>query len=136
MSSRIKRILVIDDSETLLSRIKRALLAQSYEVIATTQLVGNARHLPGCDLVIVDYHMPGLNGSSVVESLRSVAQHGRRSCPFYLYTSDKTVAADFAAKGFDGAFSEKGDEDALIRQVAAVFRMLAMREARVAGAKR
>ena len=131
----VKRILIIDDSEIMLSRMKRALLASSYEVITTTQVVGNARHLIACDLIIVDFHMPGLDGSTVVQSMRTVAGSGQRKCAFYLYTSDKAVAADYARLGFDGVFTAKGDEAELVRQVGAYFRMASMRALKTASPK-
>ena len=127
-----RKILVIDDSAVMLERIKRALMGEGYEVIATSQLVGNARHLPTCDLVLIDYHMPGLNGSSVLDSLRSVATTMKGKQPFYVYTSDASVALRYREYGFDGAFSKKGDDQELIRQARAYFRILEMREARAA----
>ena len=127
-----RKILVIDDSAVMLARIKRALVAEGYEVIATTQLVGNARHLPTCDLVLIDYHMPGLNGSAVLDSLRAVATTMKSKQPFYVYTSDSMIALKSRELGFDGAFSNKGDDEELVRQVRAYFRILDMREAREA----
>jgi two-component system, OmpR family, response regulator len=124
-----KRIMVIDDSEVMLERIKRALTAEGYDVIATSHPVGNARHLPTCNLVILDYHMPGLDGSSVVKSLRTLAHSLENECPIYLYTSDATTAVDYARLGFDGVFPLKGDEQVLVRQVAAVFRRMDMKAA-------
>jgi two-component system OmpR family response regulator len=132
----VKRILIIDDSEVLLTRMKRVLLHAGYEVIATTQVVGNARHLTNCDLIIVDYHMPGLNGSTVVESMKMVAKSAARSCAFYVYTSDATITHEYARLGFDGAFTSKGDDAELIRQVAAYFRLASMRSLREGGAAR
>jgi CheY-like chemotaxis protein len=125
-----RRIMVIDDSEVMLMRIKRALEGGGYDVVATTHPVGNARHLPTCDLVIIDYHMPGLNGGSVVQSLRSIANSLTNECPIYLYTSDQKIVGDYAKLGFDGVLAAKGDEEALVRQVAAVFRIRDMRAAR------
>jgi two-component system OmpR family response regulator len=130
----VKQILIIDDSEVLLARIKRVLLHAGYEVIVSTQVVGNARHLTTCDLIIVDYHMPGLNGSTVVESMKAVARSAGRSCAFYVYSSDATITQDYARLGFDGAFASKGDDAELIRQVAAYFRLASMRSLRKAGA--
>ncbi|MGD0678137.1 MAG: response regulator [Polyangiaceae bacterium] len=132
--SKPKRILVIDDSAVMLERIKHVLGAQGYDVLATTQPVGNARHLPTCDLVLIDYHMPGLDGSSVVASLRSLAHSMKGACPLYVYTSDPKVASNCTQLGFDGAFNCKGDDRALVRQVAALFRTLAIRANRVAKA--
>ncbi len=54
------RILVIDDSEVVLARIRGALVGAGYDVVTSSQTVGAARYLRGCNLVIVDFHMPGL----------------------------------------------------------------------------
>ena len=114
LNSETRRILVIDDSEVELNRVKRALVVVGYDVIITTQVVGNARHLPTCHLIIVDYHMPGLNGSEVVTSMRSIATSMKRPCPIVLYTYDSLVALRYKELGFDGAFAHKGDESALV----------------------
>ncbi len=120
-----RRILAIDDSEVMLTRIETALSSAGYSVITTTQAVGNARYLASCELVIIDYHMPGIGGDSVVSSLR--AARGARACPLFLYTSDDRAAASHAELGFDGVFKGKGDEEGLVRQVNALFRVLDMR---------
>jgi two-component system, OmpR family, response regulator len=125
----MRRILVIDDSEIVLSRMKRCLEAEGYEVIATSQLVGNARYLHTCDLVILDYHMPGLDGATVLSSLRSVTGASRR-VPIVLYTSDERLAVQYAKLGFDAALTAKGDDDKLARQIAALFRIVDMRAAK------
>jgi two-component system OmpR family response regulator len=124
-----KRILVIDDSQVMLDRIKRALATAGHEVIATNQIVGNARYLATCNLLIIDYHMPGLNGASVVASMRTIAGSTKNRCSLFLYTSDDKIASHHRELGFDGAFSGKGDEALLVRQVAAHFRTLDMRAA-------
>jgi DNA-binding NarL/FixJ family response regulator len=121
-----RHILVIDDSEVLLSRIKKALVDDGHVVTTTTQTVGNARHLATCDLVIIDYHMPGINGLAVQQAMRAAAAHLDQEPLFYLYTSDRAVAATYAELGFDGAFP-KGDEAVLVQQVRAVFRLSQIR---------
>src|SRR5438132_1616695 len=87
------RILVIDDSEVMLARIKKALLADGHTVTTTAQTVGNARHLAACDLVIIDYHMPGIDGFAVQQQLRGAAAQLEKQPLFYLYTSDPSVVA-------------------------------------------
>jgi CheY-like chemotaxis protein len=119
------RILVIDDSEVMLARIKKALVADGYTVTTTAQTVGNARHLASCDLVIIDYHMPGIDGLAVQQQLRGAAAQLDKQPLFYLYTSDPSVVA--LAKGFDGCFTNKGDEERLVQQVRAVFRLSQIR---------
>jgi two-component system OmpR family response regulator len=127
--SKPRRVMVIDDSEVMLARIKRVLVAAGYDVIASTHPVGNARHLPTCDLVILDFHMPGLDGSSVVASLRALVNSLKNECQLFVYSSDKKIESDYARLGFDGAITSKGDEQALVRQVAAVFRRLDIKAA-------
>lgn len=129
-----RKILVIDDSEVMCSRIRRALEAENFDVVTTTRAVGNARHIPSCDLVIIDFHMPGIDGGTVIQSLRAAAASPARgegergqSCKFYLYTSDPQITKEYQKLGFDGVLTEKGDEAALVRQVKAVFRMMQMR---------
>jgi CheY-like chemotaxis protein len=122
-----RRILVIDDSVVMLDRIRMRLEAEGYDVVTTTNAVGNARHIRTCDLVIIDFHMPGIDGATVIQSLKSAATAGGHSCRFYLYTSDPVVAKDHKRLGFDGVFTDKGDEQSLARQVRAIFRMLQMR---------
>jgi CheY-like chemotaxis protein len=119
------RILVIDDSEVMLARIKKALVADGHTVTTTAQTVGNARHLASCDLVIIDYHMPGIDGLAVQQQLRGAAAQLDKQPLFYLYTSDPSVVA--LAKGFDGCFTNKGDEALLVQQVRAVFRLSQIR---------
>ena len=130
------RILVIDDSEVMLSRIKKALVAEGYEVLTTTRAVGNARYIPTSDLVIIDYHMPGIDGETVIQALRGsssrmeqadAAKSSKSGCLFYLYTSDAAIAHSYARLGFDGSLNDKGDEASLVRQVGSIFRMRKIR---------
>jgi two-component system OmpR family response regulator len=114
-------ILVIDDSELLLERIKLRLEVEGHRVITTTQTVGAARHLLGARLVIIDWHMPGISGGEVLKSFRAAVAASAQKPLFYLYTSDANVAAAGKALGFDGTFINKGNEDSLVRQVKAAF---------------
>jgi serine/threonine protein kinase len=122
-----RKILVIDDSEVMLTRIRRSLEGDGYEVSTTSRAVGNARHIPSSDLCIIDFHMPGIDGGTVISSLKSAATSGGHTCLFYLYTSDPAISKEYQKLGFDGCFTDKGNEEALVRQVRAVFRMLSMR---------
>jgi len=121
------RILFIDDSELILSSVSARLKAEGYDVIATTQTVGTARHLRTRDIAILDFHMPGIDGSAVLQSLKAAADETGTSCLFYLYTSDKAVASRYASLGFDGALVNKGDLDSLVEQVHSIFRLIRIR---------
>jgi hypothetical protein len=62
----------------------------------------------------------------MLRSLKDSHPHG--PCLYYLYTSDRAVATRYEQLGFDGAFLRKGEEEALVSQVGAVFRTIRMRK--------
>jgi signal transduction histidine kinase len=68
----MKRILVIDDDETLLATLAVALRAAGYEVETTTSGQEGLRRayelLP--DLILCDVHMPDIEGPTVLQALR------------------------------------------------------------------
>jgi CheY-like chemotaxis protein len=121
------RILIIDDSEVVLSQLKQQLSVAGFDVVTTSQTVGTGRFLRGTDIVILDYHMPGMDGSHVLASLRAACRDMDSRPYFYLYTTDRGVAASYKSLGFDGAFTEKGDAASLVRQLQAAYRLVKMR---------
>jgi CheY-like chemotaxis protein len=114
---------VVDDSQVLLDGIRQSLERAGYRVNVTTQTVGAARLLVGAALVIIDWHMPGINGGGVLDSFRAASANLAQIPEFYLYTSDPTVASNAHRYGFNGAFLNKGDYDSLVHQVAAALRI-------------
>lgn len=122
------KLLVIDDSEMVLERVKSRLQRESYEVATTSQPVGAARHLLLCDLVILDFHMPGMNGGEVLRSLKMLGASSG-ACPLYfLYTSDKSLSRGYRELGFDGTLINKGDDESLVAQVAVALRLAKLRK--------
>lgn len=128
-SNSVGRVLVIDDSASVLNGISTGLSAAGFVVTATNQIVGAARHLGTCDLVILDFHMPGLDGAQVLQSLKAAAQRSGARCMFLLYTSDPVEAQRYKTHGFDGPLTNKGDIRALVRQVEAYMRVFRKRPA-------
>jgi CheY-like chemotaxis protein len=126
-------IVVIDDSEIILERIKSRLEVEGYRVVTSAQTVGAARHLKGATLVIIDWHMPGMTGGDVLDSFqRAVASSPKRPA-FYLYTSDPTISASASKSGFDGTFVNKGDDESLVQQVAAAIRIAKLKARMTSG---
>jgi CheY-like chemotaxis protein len=125
-STPVGRIVVVDDSWLVLEQIRVSLSGEGYEVRTTTASDVAERLVKTADLAIIDFHMPGTDGSEVLRTLRAALPRGS-ACQFYLYTSDRDVAGQFATHGFDGAFLRKGDEAALLPQVNAVFRTVRMK---------
>ncbi len=121
------QVVVIDDSEVILDRVRTALAAAGHEVRVTSDPRGAAKLVKGADLVIVDFHMPGIDGKTLLPMLRR-GLAGDELCLFYLYTSDADVARRYEELGFDGGFLRKGDDAALVSQVEAALRTIRMKK--------
>jgi CheY-like chemotaxis protein len=115
-------ILVVDDSEVVLERVKHRLELEGYRVITTMQTVGAARHLKAATLAIIDWFMPGISGGEVLESFRAAVANSPAKPLFYVYSSDSAVGMNAKKIGFDGCFTNKGDDDSLVQQLAAALR--------------
>jgi len=121
------KILVIDDSEVVLGRVKARLMREGYEVITLTSPTTAARHLASCDLVLIDFHMPNIGGGEALSSLRKAGKAMGAQPLFFLYTSDKIASRTHRDLGFDGALINKGDDESLVQQLSAALRFAKLR---------
>lgn len=121
------KIMLIDDSELVLNRVRARLAREGYDVVALSNPVGAARQLTACDLVLIDFHMPGLGGGEVLTGLRKASKSLSAPPLFFLYTSDKTASRQHREMGFDGALINKGDDESLVQQLAAALRFAKLR---------
>lgn len=98
------RILLIDDSPTVLGLLSEALRAAGHEVIAESDIVAANRHVwrSRPDLLLLDVQMPMLSGSEVCRILKSKPE--TQGIPI-LFCSDlpedelERLAADAGADG-------------------------------------
>lgn len=61
----VKRVLVVDDSDTVRSQVRKALAPAGYEIIQATDGLEGLKALranPGLSLVLCDVNMPNLDG--------------------------------------------------------------------------
>jgi two-component system, OmpR family, response regulator len=123
-------LLIIDDSEAVLAKMKATLVAAGFNVVTTTQTVGAARYLRQSDLVLIDFYMPGIDGKAVLDSLRHAAEAVGASPLFYLCTSDAVLSRRWQELGFDGRLSAKGDDEALVAQVRSILKLQQIRNLR------
>lgn len=121
------KLLIIDDSQASLDRIKVRLQREGYSVVTSSVPVGASTELPSCDLVILDFHMPGMNGSEALRWLKLAAARSGADPLFFLYTGDKVVSHQYLALGFDGGLINKGDDESLVQQVAVALRLAKLR---------
>jgi putative two-component system response regulator len=105
-------ILVVDDEEMNLRFLRRVLERAGYTGVQTTT---NPLHVPALfaktspDLVVLDLHMPGMDGFGLMERLAPIAG-GRTGVPFLVVTGDvsedvrrralESGARDFLTKPF------------------------------------
>lgn len=126
------KIMVIDDSEIVITAVRMILEDAGYEVVALSSPFGTSprimREKP--DLVLLDLMMPGLTGDKIVEVVRSTPALARTLIVLH---SDRPVEElDAAARrcGANGYIVKTCEEGPLLTQVAT---WLARRGAAVAG---
>jgi putative two-component system response regulator len=107
------RVLVVDDEETNVRLLERALRRDGYSSVVTTTEPTDVPELFAAaapDIVLLDLHMPGLDGFGVLDILGMLIPHGS-FLPILVLTADATVetkrralaagATDFLTKPFD-----------------------------------
>jgi DNA-binding response OmpR family regulator len=116
-------VIIIDDSFTLLKRAQDRLQADGLTVRTYTRADLTRDDLEGVDVVLIDFHMPGLTGRDVVARLRAVTKEAGFAPVFLLHSTDDRMAAASKEMGFDGAVTQKGNFDLLAKQVAGALRL-------------
>jgi two-component system, chemotaxis family, chemotaxis protein CheY len=69
----VKKILVIDDSETIRQQVKQALAATGYEIIEAVDGVDGLeklRTVSGLDIALCDVNMPRMNGLEMIAEVQ------------------------------------------------------------------
>lgn len=94
---RLLRVLIADDERMARTRLQRLLGAMEDVVVVGeasdgAEVLDHARHLGSIDLILLDIHMPGLDG---LDTLGLLGPHG----PAVVFT---TAHADHALSAFDG----------------------------------
>ncbi len=121
------RILVLDDTKSILAMLEKQLGEAGYQVTTTTDVNVAAKHVGAVDVVIVDFHIGDITGYDAIKVLRKAAESTPSHCRFYLYTTDRAVVDECTQHGFDGCFAVKGNVTALIRQLDPAVRAAQMR---------
>jgi CheY-like chemotaxis protein len=117
------KILLVDDSEIVRTRVQARLQREGYEVITMADPVRVGRQIANCDMVLLDYHMPGISGREALHSVRQAGAAAGATPAYFLYTSDKTASLAHRALGFDGSVINKGDEESLVKQLQVALRL-------------
>jgi two-component system OmpR family response regulator len=116
-------VLVIDESLPLLEKVQEHLGAELYTVYTAADEAQARAVLDKVGLVIIDFHMPGEDGASMLASLRRVTSGMIHAPLLYLHTTDSETAAGYKQMGFDGVIGMKGNLELLSKQVSAAMRL-------------
>jgi DNA-binding response OmpR family regulator len=112
------RVLVVDDDQEQLSLVKRTLSSYGFEVHTHTTSLGVSRLVRSetPDLVLMDVHLPALNGDKVLAVARTQANLKTK---FILYSaSDETRLRTLALRsGADGYLTKSLQGEALARKL-------------------
>jgi len=121
---RAARILVIEDSETQALQIRGQLEARGFNAMvvpsAEAALTRLNERLP--DLVIVDFHLPGMNGDEFSRQLRLNAR--TRAIPVLMLTgaSERDLERQGLESGADAYVAKSADWDLIILRMKALLR--------------
>ena len=95
------RVLIVDDDETVLKMLARALSLEGYDVrTAATSIEGlnEAERTPPPDVILLDLRMPFVNGIGFLYRLR--AQAGHEHTPVAIITGDSALDESAMAELF------------------------------------
>ncbi len=121
---RVPSLLVVEDSETQAIMIRRMLEGQGFQVdraaSAEAALDHLNRRLP--DLVIADYHLPGMNGGELSRQIRLNSR--TRSIPLLMLTeaAEAETEREGLESGADAYLSKSADPDLMILRIRALLR--------------
>ena len=122
--ARAASLLVVEDSETQAIMIRRMLEERGFHVdraaSAEAALDHLNRRLP--DLVIADYHLPGMNGGELSRQIRLNSR--TRSIPLLMLTEAAEVETEREGleSGADAYLSKAADPDLMILRIRALLR--------------
>jgi two-component system NtrC family sensor kinase len=123
-AARMPNLLVVEDSETQAIMIRRMLEGHGFQVdrapSAEAALDHLNRKLP--DLVIADYHLPGMNGGELSRQIRLNSR--TRSIPLLMLTEASEVETEREGleSGADAYVSKAADPDFMILRIRALLR--------------
>jgi two-component system NtrC family sensor kinase len=118
------QILIVEDSETQALQLRYLLEDEGWEVVRTstaeTALEELNRHLP--TLIIVDYHLPGMQGDELCRKVRMNVE--TRGISILMLTAEEALGSEPAGldSGADDYLSKSAGSEILLLRVRALLR--------------
>jgi two-component system, OmpR family, response regulator len=118
VTSRPKRIVLLDDSDLIRDLVRETLEMHGYEVLDTNTPFGfsNLLRREKPDLALIDVTMPTLRGDKLAE----IAIQSGVACPIVLFSDRPAAELEGMAKAVKAAgyIRKTGDMDDVVRSVA------------------
>lgn len=119
-----KKILVVDDSESLRMVVQFVLAKEGYEITTAVDGVDALSKLPSdnFNLIITDLHMPNMDGLELIKQVRKFDEY--KYLPILLSTSEDQMSAMQQANkaGITGWIVKPFQPEKLVRAVRKVLR--------------
>ena len=122
MSDSAKRILIVDDDPDIVLVLVSLLEEAGYDVSTAERTEELARLTEGGappDLIVLDRHLSGLDGSQVARQLK--ARETNRQIPILMLSAHPDAGREAQAAGADGFLPKPFDLDVLLKTVGAFF---------------
>ena len=93
-----KKILIVDDSESIREVVSFTLENEGYNIVSAIDGKDALKHLDGqsIDLVITDLHMPNMNGIELIKEIRNIDNY--KHVPILFLTTESQAAKKTEAK--------------------------------------
>jgi len=95
----MKKIIIVDDSESYRSRVKRDLESNGYKVVEAANGengVTICKSNKDCAAILVDMNMPGMDGIRMISFLRQ--EEGLKKTPVLIITTESSAEQKAQAK--------------------------------------
>lgn len=99
-----KKILIVDDSESIREVVSFTLENEGYNILSANDGKDALKHLDGqsIDLVITDLHMPNMNGIDLIKEIRNMDSYKRIPILFLTTESQATKKQEAKDAGATG----------------------------------
>jgi two-component system NtrC family sensor kinase len=116
------RILLVEDSETQALELRLLLEANGFSVERSPTAEAALDRLNGSlpDLVVADYHLPGMNGDELTRQLRLSLR--TRALPVLMLTGARDGERQGLESGADAYVAKSDDRDLLVLRIRALLR--------------
>ena len=118
------RVLVVEDSETQALALRGRLEAEGYQVDTVGSAEAALEHLNGPlpDLVVADFHLPGMDGRELSRQLR--LNRRTRTLPLLMLTSarEQDLERQGLESGADAYVAKSADVDIMLARLRALLR--------------